>query len=81
MNILNEISTLFAEQERNREWFEKNHEKLIEKYNGKFIAIYKQNIIDSDEDIEKLMERVEKKYPPDKISVEYVSKEKIQLIL
>lgn len=78
---MNEISTLFAEQERNREWFEKNHEKLIEKYNGKFIAIYKQNIIDSDEDIEKLMERVEKKYPPDKISVEYVSKEKIQLIL
>lgn len=39
----------------------KNHEKLIKKYDGKFIAIYKQNIIDSDEDIEKLMKKIEKR--------------------
>jgi len=78
---VNEILTLFREQELNRKWFEENHDALVKKYEGKFIAIYKQNVIDSDEDIGKLMERVEKKYPPEKISVEYVSKEKLQLIL
>lgn len=78
---MSEIPALFAEQERNREWFEKNREMLLKKHEGKFIAIYKQAVIDSDEDIGKLMERVEREYPPDKISVEYVSKEKLQLIL
>jgi hypothetical protein len=72
---------LFEEQELNRKWFEKNRDVLIKEYDGKFIAIYKQEIIDSDEDVGKLMERVEKNYPPEKISVEYVSKEKLQLIL
>jgi len=78
---LSEIQTLFEEQELNRKWFEKNHDLLVKKYDGRFIAIYKQAVMDSDIDIGKLMERVEKNYPPEKISVEFVSKEKLQLIL
>jgi len=78
---LREVLTLFKEQERNREWFEKNYEMLMEKYDGKFIAIYERSVVDFDEDIGRLMERVEKRYPPDRVSVEYVSKEKLQLIL
>jgi len=78
---LREVLTLFKEQERNREWFEKNHEMLTEKYDGKFVAIYERSVVDFDEDIGRLMERVEKRYPPDRVSVEYVSKEKLQLIL
>jgi hypothetical protein len=50
---VNEILTLFKEQELNRKWFEENHDTLVKKYEGKFIAIYKQNVIDSDEDIGK----------------------------
>jgi len=45
------------------------------------LAIYKQAVIDSHEDIGRLVEKVEKKYPLDKVSIEYVSKEKLQLIL
>ncbi len=78
---LDEFLALFNEHERNREWFEKNREILAEKYDGKFIAIYEQAVIDFDEDVGRLMERVEKKYPPDKVFVEYISKEKLQLIL
>ena len=78
---MREVLTLFKEQERNREWFEKNYEMLMEKYDGKFIAIYERSVVDFDEDIGRLMERVEKRYPPDRVSVEYVSKEKLQLIL
>ncbi|MEM3660484.1 MAG: DUF5678 domain-containing protein [Thermoproteota archaeon] len=59
----------------------KNKEMLLEKYEDRFIAIYKQAIVDSDEDIGKLVERVEAKYPSEEISVEYVSREKLQLIL
>ena len=78
---MSEVLALFREHELNREWFEANREKLVEKYDGKFIAIYTQNVVDFDEDIGRLMKRVEGKYPPDKVSVEYVSKEKLQLIL
>ena len=78
---MSEVLTLFREHELNREWFERNREKLIEKYDGKFVAIYEQAVIGFDEDVGNLMEKVEKKYPADKVSVEYVSKEKLQLIL
>jgi hypothetical protein len=81
VTILSEVLTLFREHERNREWFEENREALVEKYDGKFIAIYERAVVDFDEDVGRLMERVEKRYPPDRVSVEYVSKEKLQLIL
>ena len=81
VTILSEVLTLFREHERNREWFEENREALVEKYDGKFIAIYERFVVDFDEDIGRLMERVKKKYSPDRVSVEYVSKEKLQLIL
>jgi len=73
--------TLFREHERNREWFEKNRETLVEKYDRKFIAIYERAVVGFDEDIGRLMERIEKKYASDRVTVEYVSKEKLQLIL
>ena len=78
---MSEVLTLFKEHERNREWFEENRETLVEKYDGKFIAIYERSVVNFDKDVGKLMERVEKRYSPDRISVEYISKEKLQLIL
>jgi len=55
---LSEVLTLFKEHERNREWFEENRETLVEKYDGKFIAIHERSVVDFDKDIGKLMERV-----------------------
>jgi len=78
---LNEVLVLFEEQERNRRWFEENHDKLVEAYNDRFIAIFEGVVVDSDEDIKRLVDRLEEKYPPERISIEYVSKEKLQLIL
>lgn len=78
---LNEVLELFKEHESNRKWFEENHESLVKSYNGNFIAIYKQKVVDFDEDVGRLMERVKKNYPLDRVSVEHVSKEKLQLIL
>lgn len=53
----------------------------MKSYDGNFIAIYKQKVVDFDEDVGRLMERVKKNYPLDRVSVEHVSKEKLQLIL
>lgn len=78
---MSEVLILFREQERNRKWFEENREKLAEKYDSKFIAIYEGTVVDFDEDIGTLVDRVERKYSPDRVSVEYVSKKKLQLIL
>ncbi|NWG09608.1 MAG: hypothetical protein HXX80_04795 [Nitrososphaerales archaeon] len=78
---MSEVLDLFKEQESNRKWFEENHENLVKRYDGKFIAIYEQKIVGFDEDVGRLMERIKKKYPLDRVSVEHVSKEKLQLIL
>ena len=78
---MSEILVLFEEHERNREWFEKNYDELVKIYDGKFIAIYKQEVIDSHEDVGRLVEKIEKKHSLDSVSIEYVSKEKLQLIL
>ncbi|MFQ6075501.1 MAG: DUF5678 domain-containing protein [Candidatus Bathyarchaeia archaeon] len=81
MTPLSDILALFREQELNRKWFEEDRERLVKEYDGKFITIYKQAVVDSDEDVRRLMERVERKYPSERISVEYVSREKLQPIL
>jgi hypothetical protein len=46
---------------KNTEWFDNNYQSL-QKYNRQFIAIYKENIIDSDTDYRKLVNRVKKLY-------------------
>jgi len=78
---MNEYLVLFDVHERNREWFEENYATLVEKFDKKFVAIYNQTVVDSDYDLDRLIERIEASFPLEKVSIEYVTKEKIQLIL
>jgi hypothetical protein len=78
---MSEYLVLFDVHERNRKWFEENHDELVEKYDGRFVAVYNQRVVDSDHDLEDLIERVEAGFPLERSSIEYVSKDKIQLIL
>ena len=78
---MSEYLVLFDVHERNREWFEENYGALVEKFDKKFVAIYDQMVVDSDPDLDKLIGRVEAEFPLEKVSIEYVTKEKIQLIL
>jgi hypothetical protein len=41
----------------NAEWFDNNYQNL-QKYDGQFIAIYKENVIDSDNDCRRLVGRI-----------------------
>jgi predicted DNA-binding protein (UPF0278 family) len=78
---LSEYLVLFDVHESNREWFEENYDALVEEFDGRFVAIYDRGVVDSDRDLDELIERVEVDFPLEKVSVEYVSRDKIQLIL
>jgi len=62
-------------------WFLGNYDKLVRKYDGLFVAIYDRGVVDSDGDLDRLIERVSGKWPLERVIVEYVSKEKPLLVL
>ncbi len=78
---MSEYLVLFDVHELNREWFEENYGALVEEFDGRFVAVYNQGVVDSDCDLDELIERVEADFPLEKVSIEYVSRDKIQLIL
>jgi hypothetical protein len=58
-----------------------HYEELVERFDGEFVAVYQQRVVDHDKDIGSLMKRIRKKYPLGQVLVEIVSKEKLALIL
>ncbi|MCC5999110.1 MAG: DUF5678 domain-containing protein [Thermofilum sp.] len=78
---MSEIMVLFDENEKNWSWFMKHYEELVEKFDGEFVAIYQQRVVDHDKNLRSLMKRIRKKYPLSRVLVEFVSKEKLALIL
>lgn len=78
---MSDYLVLFDVHETNRKWFEENYSLLVERFDKKFVAIYNHDVIDSDSDLDKLIDRVDAGFPLEKVSIEYVTKEKIQLIL
>lgn len=82
MIALSEVLALFEEHERNRKWFEESYQRLVEKYDGTFVAIYKQEIVAFDEDPGKLREKIlAKGFSLMTVTIEYVSKKPLEFIL
>lgn len=52
---------LFKSFKKNTEWFDGNHQSL-HKYDGQFIAIWRESVVDSDNDYRSLMHRIKKLY-------------------
>jgi hypothetical protein len=46
---------------KNTEWFDNNCQSL-QKYDGQFIVIYEENVVDSDNDYRRLVSRIKKLY-------------------
>ena len=78
---MSEYLVLFDVHELNRKWFEENYDALVEKFDHRFVAVCDQRVVDSDYDLDELIERVEADFPLERVSIEYVSRDKIQLIL
>lgn len=82
MIALSEVLALFEEHERNRRWFEESYQRLVEKYDGMFVAIYKQEIVAFDEDPGELREKIlAKGLSLMTVTIEYVSKKPLEFIL
>jgi len=79
---LSKVLALFDEHERNRKWFEESYQRLVEKYDGTFVAIYRQEIVAFDEDPGKLREKIlSKGLSLMTVTIEYVSKKPLEFIL
>ena len=78
---MSEYAALFDEHDKNWSWFEEHYDKLVKKFDGEFIAIHKQRIVDHDREISVLMKRVEAKYPANRVFVDLVTSEKLMVIL
>lgn len=79
---MSEVLALFEEHERNRIWFEESYQRLVEKYDGMFVAIYRQEIVAFDEDPAKLREKIlAKGLSLMTVTIEYVSKKPLEFIL
>jgi len=79
---MSEIASLFKEHEFNERWFWETYEELVEKYDGFFIAIYKQKVIDYDKSPGELRRKIlAKGLKLSEVFVEYVSKKPLEFIL
>jgi hypothetical protein len=52
----------------------------LDKFDEEFVAIHEQKVVDHDKEIGPLMERI-RKYSPKQVLVDFVSREKLALIL
>lgn len=78
---MSELTALFDEHDKNWSWFEKHYDELVKKFDGEFVAVHEKKVVDHDKELSALMKRIESKYPADRVFVDFVSSEKLTLIL
>lgn len=79
---MQECSRHISEFERNQKWFRENFQRLLKKYREQFVAVFREKVIDHDEDLESLVKRVKEKTKGAKgIYIEFVSDKPIEMIL
>jgi len=78
---MSEYIALFDEHDKNWFWFKEHYKELVKKLDGEFVAIYEQKVIGHDKELSALMKRIKAKYPEEHIFVDFVSSEKLTLIL
>lgn len=76
-----EALALLEEYEKEARWFRENYEELLREYEGKYVAIYRQRIVQFDENFDTVIEKVSRNYPLDRVYIDFVTKEKLSLIL
>jgi len=70
------------EFEKNMKWFQSNYEKLRESYAGEYVAVNNGEVVIHDKDARALIKRLRKQYEDiGAFVIEFVSKEKFELIL
>jgi len=73
----------FLESLKDTEWEVKNYKILKSKYEGKFIAVFRKEVILSNDDIDVLMEELEASFSDiiDFVTTEFVGKKEVLVII
>jgi hypothetical protein len=78
-----EYKEKFKKYDEDWVWLAKNFDTLKYEYPNEWVAAFHKEIFDHDENLDVLMKRLEEKFHDDLrlVAVEYVSPEKIEMIL
>ncbi len=71
----------FKEWTRNHVWFRAHYNRLARSYDRQSIAVWRRRVVDHDKNLTRLLNRIKKNYPEDRVVVGYVSRGKRELIL
>ena len=72
----------FKAFEKNMKWFQDNYEKLREQFSGEYVAVNNGQVVMHDKDARTLISRLRQQCEDVGVFVvEFVSKEKVELIL
>ena len=72
----------FHRFETNTKWFQDNYEKLKKEYAGEYVAVDEGKVLMHDKDARALIKALKQKYKNlEPIVIEFVTKEKMELIL
>ncbi|MEW6063393.1 MAG: DUF5678 domain-containing protein [Nanoarchaeota archaeon] len=75
MSEVNQILGLLNESETDIKWLQDNYEDLKNRYDNKFIAIRKGQILAADSNVHKVLEKIKaKKENPAKAIIQFISK-------
>lgn len=68
--------------DKNMKWFQDNYEKLRELYAEEYVAVYNEKVVMHNKDVRTLIAQLRKRYKDiGAVVIEFVSKEKYELIL
>lgn len=76
-----EVLEAIEETERNRKWIAKNYDKLRIQYEGKVFAVKGEKVVGSSDNVENLLEEVNKKGESTALLVESIPKRGVTYIL
>lgn len=77
-----ELTRLTIKLMKNKEWLYNNYDDIREKYAHKYVAIFDEKVLESDNDLKRLKEKLRKKLKdPDTVLIELINPKEITLIL
>ena len=76
-----ETLALLEEYEKEAARFRENYEELLHEYEGKYVAIYRQRVVEFDRSFDTVIDNVSRNYPLNRVYIDFVTKEKLTLAL
>ena len=71
----------FDDWTENHAWFRTDYARLARRFDHQNVAVYGKKVVDHDSSLSKLLNRVGRSYPKDRVVVENVTRKKRELIL